>query len=257
MVYTAVPPGVDVSDRCVARMAREVLTDNPEDCEYVIRLFDVNDLDWGWYGNYVDVQCADDSTSRLLDLSEEFERNNEPAQCAWDELRLGTTFRYPRTVLQTTEIPGATTTIAQVTSDASGRLTTMLQTSTMPPSKVTLTFGPVPAPAPISTAPPAAIVTTQVVLTDSLGKPTQTLTNALPPGVFLIPKTIPLLDSSGSTTAFFTTTIPYLPTTRTLFDSLGNPTATTTELVPYITPPPGSFSKFFCFFTPFFFIQTN
>jgi len=161
MVYTAVPPGVDVSDRCVARMAREVLTGNPEDCEYVIRLFDVNDLDWGWYGNYVDVQCADDSISRLLDLSEEFERNNEPAQCAWDELRLGTTFRYPRTVLQTTEISVATTTIAQVTSDASGRLTTMLQTSTMPLSKVTLTFGPVPAPAPISTAPPAAIVTTR------------------------------------------------------------------------------------------------
>ncbi|KAM7187680.1 hypothetical protein V8F20_010889 [Naviculisporaceae sp. PSN 640] len=166
-----VPPGVDISTRCVMYNADIVLTDNPDDCQVLIQVFEYDEWEGAWFIYDIGepltscpLQQAEFARSYGMGEVDIYIRPEPPLTeedyygCWNAEADAQTTFNFPNRVLSWPEIP-------TVSASPTGTALTKPVITT--------------APAPTTTTTPRGAVTVGGVvmtLTNSLAQPTATLT---------------------------------------------------------------------------------
>lgn len=247
-----VPPGMDISTRCVMYNADIVITDNQEDCQVLIEVFDYDEYEGVWYTYDLGeplascpLQQAEFAKSYGMGEVDIYIRPEPPATAedhygCWNaEWSAHTTFNLPRRVLSWPEVP---TVSASPTTVSKPVVTTSPATTT---SSSGVTVG-------------GRVMT----LTDSLAQPTATVTEVFlqlpedqqrkgltdPDAPFKLQTVVTNLVAHDINSIPFSTeavtltnvvvlnpTITGIATThQTMFDDSGRPTATLTN---YIIPP--------------------
>ena len=225
---TPVPPGVEVSDRCVKHNVMGWVTHDPDDCPVLIPLVVWENPDFsGAFGPirggsaFFDADCRrnDDEQVALLDPYW------DQPDCWADEAANMTILHFPKTIDPNESIQKTT----RVVPGAGGQLVTFVERVTLGSDVATIHLNPsqvlTSTRQRTDTNPVPGVVAT---LTDPLGRPTATVTS-FPFGFSRHAIPITLRNSVGMPTA---TTWEYESLdsrVRTITDEQGIPTATLTE----------------------------